>query len=83
MRLLYQKDFEDLIFKYAATRPVAGVILHLMHEDLEKVLFTQEQIHERIHALADEISRNYQGKEVMLVSVLKGAVFFQSTWPTP
>ena len=49
-----------------------------MHEDLEKVLFTQEQIRERINELADEISRDYEGKEVMLVSVLKGAVFFMT-----
>jgi hypoxanthine phosphoribosyltransferase len=47
-----------------------------MHEDLEKVLFTHEQIHQRISELAEEISRDYQGRELMLVTVLKGAVFF-------
>jgi hypoxanthine phosphoribosyltransferase len=49
-----------------------------MHEDLEKVLFTEEQILKRIGELADEISRDYEGKEVMLVAVLKGAVFFMT-----
>jgi len=47
-----------------------------MHEDLEKVLFTQEHIHQRIREVADEISRDYEGRELMLVTVLKGAVFF-------
>jgi len=47
-----------------------------MYEDLEKVLFTHEQIHQRISELADEISHDYQGRELMLVTVLKGAVFF-------
>jgi hypoxanthine phosphoribosyltransferase len=47
-----------------------------MHEDLERVLFTREQILQRISELADEISRDYQGRELMLVTVLKGAVFF-------
>ncbi len=47
-----------------------------MHEDLEKILFTHEQIIERIREVADEISRDYQGRELMLVTVLKGAVFF-------
>jgi hypoxanthine phosphoribosyltransferase len=47
-----------------------------MEDDLEKVLFTHEQIHQRIQALADEISRDYEGRELMLVTVLKGAVFF-------
>jgi hypoxanthine phosphoribosyltransferase len=47
-----------------------------MHEDLEKILFTQEQIYKRIAEVAAEISRDYEGREVMLVTVLKGAVFF-------
>jgi hypoxanthine phosphoribosyltransferase len=47
-----------------------------MHEDLERVLFNREQILQRISELADEISRDYQGRELMLVTVLKGAVFF-------
>ena len=47
-----------------------------MLEDLEKVLFTEEQIHQRIAELAAQISRDYAGRELMLVTVLKGAVFF-------
>jgi hypoxanthine phosphoribosyltransferase len=47
-----------------------------MHEDLEKILFTEEQIGQRIHELAAEISRDYAGREIVLVTVLKGAVFF-------
>jgi hypoxanthine phosphoribosyltransferase len=49
-----------------------------MLDDLEKVLFTQEQIHNRIGEVAGEISRDYDGREVVLVTVLKGAVFFLS-----
>jgi hypoxanthine phosphoribosyltransferase len=47
-----------------------------MQEDLEKILFTEEQIRQRIREVAEEISRDYAGREVMLVAVLKGAVFF-------
>jgi hypoxanthine phosphoribosyltransferase len=47
-----------------------------MHQDLERILFTPEQITKRISELAEEISRDYEGREVMLVGVLKGAVFF-------
>jgi len=49
-----------------------------MHEDLERVLFTEEQIRHRIAQLAAEISRDYAGREPVLVTVLKGAVFFMS-----
>jgi len=49
-----------------------------MHDDIEKVLFTHEQIHQRILEVAAEISRDYAGRELMLVTVLKGAVFFMA-----
>jgi hypoxanthine phosphoribosyltransferase len=47
-----------------------------MIDDLEKVLFTEEQIRRRIGEVAAEICRDYEGRELMLVTVLKGAVFF-------
>jgi hypoxanthine phosphoribosyltransferase len=43
---------------------------------LERVLFTEEQIARRIQEVAEEISRDYQGKTVKLVGVLKGSIFF-------
>jgi hypoxanthine phosphoribosyltransferase len=43
---------------------------------LERILFTEEQIDGRIRELAKEISRNYQGKAIKLIGVLKGSIFF-------
>jgi hypoxanthine phosphoribosyltransferase len=43
---------------------------------IERILFTEEQIDQRIRELAAEISRDYQGKTLKLVGVLKGSVFF-------
>jgi hypoxanthine phosphoribosyltransferase len=43
---------------------------------IEKVLFTEQQIAARIREVAAEISRDYAGKTVKLVGVLKGSVFF-------
>jgi len=42
--------------------------------DLEKVLITEEQIAARLREMADEIGRDYAGKDLLLVGVLKGAV---------
>src|SRR5947209_19315707 len=44
--------------------------------DIEKVLFTEEQIDHRIRELALQISRDYEGKVEKLVGVLKGSIFF-------
>jgi hypoxanthine phosphoribosyltransferase len=46
-----------------------------MTEDLEKVLFTEHEIRLRIKELATEISKDYR-QEIVLVAVLKGAIFF-------
>lgn len=45
-----------------------------MGNDLENVLYTQEQIHTRLDELAADIWRDYEGKDVLLVGVLKGAI---------
>jgi hypoxanthine phosphoribosyltransferase len=42
--------------------------------DLAHVLLTEEQISERIAAIAAEIDEAYQGRELLLVGVLNGAV---------
>jgi len=42
--------------------------------DLVEVLFTEEQIRERLAELAAEVERDYAGEELLLVGVLKGAV---------
>ena len=43
-------------------------------DDLSGVLFTKEQIAEKVRDLAEQIDRDYEGRDVLLVGVLKGAV---------
>ena len=43
---------------------------------IERVLFTEEQVNQRIKEVAAEISAKYQGRDLKLIAVLKGAVFF-------
>jgi len=45
---------------------------------VRQVLFTEQQIHERISALATEISRDYAGREPILIGVLKGVFVFMA-----
>ncbi|RZS79428.1 hypoxanthine phosphoribosyltransferase [Motilibacter rhizosphaerae] len=42
--------------------------------DLEKVLVTEEQIAGRLAELAEQIAADYEGRDLLLVGVLKGAV---------
>ena len=49
-----------------------------MRQDIESVLFTEEQIAEIVQRISQEISRDYAGKNLLLVSVLKGSVVFMA-----
>jgi len=43
-----------------------------------EVLFSREQIAERVHALGQQISTEYAGESIVLIGVLKGAAIFLS-----
>src|SRR3954463_12916290 len=45
-----------------------------MGDDLAKVLLTEEQIQARLAELAADIWKDYEGRDFLLVGVLKGAV---------
>lgn len=45
-------------------------------EDKIRVMISEEEINERICQLAAQISEKYDGKELTLVCILKGSVFF-------
>jgi hypoxanthine phosphoribosyltransferase len=45
---------------------------------LGEILITAEQLRERVGELGSQISRDYRGRSLLLVGVLKGAVFFLS-----
>jgi hypoxanthine phosphoribosyltransferase len=54
------------------------VNLDKVQKDITKVLVTEEQIATRIEELAREIETKYEGKDLLLVGVLKGAVMFMA-----
>ena len=46
------------------------------HPDVAEVLIPTDELLARVQALGEEISAAYQGKDILLVSVLKGSVVF-------
>ncbi len=57
-------------------KPVAGSNLQEVHPDLERILFTEEEIRARLREVAAEISSDYTARELTMIGVLKGSVFF-------
>ena len=47
-----------------------------MDKDIAQILITEEQIQSRIRELGRELTREYEGKNPVIVGVLKGVVIF-------
>ena len=52
--------------------------MHKMHQDVERVLYTEEELKRRVGELAAQITRDYEGKELVLASVLRGSYIFMA-----
>ena len=47
-----------------------------MHNDVAKVLLTEQQINQRVKELGRQISEDYRGRDLLMVGILKGAILF-------
>ena len=48
----------------------------MLTDDLKSVLFTEEQIAKRVSELGAELTRDYEGKDPLVIGILKGASVF-------
>lgn len=49
-----------------------------MINDAERILVSEEELHSIVERLGKEITRDFAGKKLLLVSILKGAVVFMT-----
>ena len=49
-----------------------------MHDDIKTVLVSEEELKAKVAELGAQISRDYEGKNLVLVSILKGSVVFMA-----
>ena len=50
----------------------------MLEKDIQEVLFTEEQLARRVGELAHQITQDYQGREIVLISVLRGSFVFMA-----
>ena len=50
----------------------------MLEKDIQEVLFSEEQLKTRVNEIAQQISKDYAGKEIMLISVLRGSFIFMA-----
>jgi len=49
-----------------------------MHQDVERILYSEETIRARVAELGAQITRDYQGKDLVVASVLRGSYIFMA-----
>ena len=49
-----------------------------MHQDVEQILYTEEELRSRVKDLGAQITADYAGKFPMLISILRGSYIFMA-----
>ncbi|HEX3016806.1 MAG TPA: hypoxanthine phosphoribosyltransferase [Caproicibacter sp.] len=49
-----------------------------MEDDIKEVLYSKEKLNEIVHSIGARISKDYEGKNLLMVSILKGSVVFMA-----
>ncbi|MBA5771041.1 hypoxanthine phosphoribosyltransferase, partial [Escherichia coli] len=49
-----------------------------MHNDIQKVLISEDELQEKIRELGRELTTEYEGRNPLVVGVLKGATPFMT-----
>jgi hypoxanthine phosphoribosyltransferase len=73
IKLLARRDYDRLLAKYGHG-PLAGT----KTRGVGRVFFSAAQIQKRVRQLAKEISRDYEGRHLLLVGVLRGVFCFMA-----
>lgn len=47
-----------------------------MDRDIERILFSKEEINAKVKEIADQLNKDYKGQEVIMICVLKGSLPF-------
>lgn len=50
----------------------------MLEKDIQEVLFSEERLARRVGEIAEQITRDYRGREIMLISVLRGSFVFMA-----
>jgi hypoxanthine phosphoribosyltransferase len=73
IKLLKKRDYLRLLAKYGYGPPAAEQV-----PDIDRVLIPATKLQRRVGELGARISRDYAGKELVLIGILRGVICFMS-----
>ena len=48
----------------------------MIHDDIKEIMIPEDEIHKIVKSLGEQINRDYEGKEILFVVILKGSLVF-------
>jgi len=73
IKLLYRRDYHRILAKFGF-----GPLANAEVRGIDRVLFTARQVQRRVKALGKQISQDYEGRQPVLVGVLRGMLCFMA-----
>ncbi|MCD6358467.1 MAG: hypoxanthine phosphoribosyltransferase [Dehalococcoidia bacterium] len=73
IKLLNKKDYINILAKYGY-----GPLGQTTVQDIDRILFSENQIQERVRLLGEQISKDYANKQPLLIGILKGMFCFMA-----
>lgn len=52
--------------------------MHSLHPDVKSILITEAQLAERVREMGQQITKDYAGEQIVMISVLRGAAIFMA-----
>ncbi len=49
-----------------------------IYNNIDRIIFSREAIAEKVKLLGEQITRDFQGKEIILIGILKSSLFFMA-----
>jgi len=50
----------------------------MLHQDIQEVLISEQEIQDKVRELGERISADYEGRNPLIICVLKGAIMFMA-----
>ena len=50
----------------------------MLERDIQEVLFSEEQLRNKVQEIGKQIEKDYAGQEIMLIGVLRGSFVFMA-----
>lgn len=73
---IFRERIADILLNRQSQGAQTLSMPHPMHDDVDRILFSSEDIQQRVRELGQQIASDYEGREPHLITIVKGSIPF-------